>query len=63
MIPIVEYIKRYSDRLDCQRFSVMCHAGDVREILVVLSGQMDETAVGAWIERWRHWSRHGATNA
>lgn len=51
---VVEYNKQYSDRLDGQRFSVVCFAGDVRKIQGVQIGRIRHTAGGAWIKRRLH---------
>lgn len=45
-LPIVEYIERYSDRLDGQRFSAMHFAGDVLGICYVHTARMSDTSVG-----------------
>lgn len=49
--PVMDYIKRYGDRLDGLRFSAMPPLCTTREIRHVQIRRMRDTAIGAWIKR------------
>lgn len=55
-LPVMEYIERYTDRLDGRLFSAMHIVGDVSQISEVCTGRMCDIAAGARIKRWRHWA-------
>lgn len=44
-------------------FAAMCLAGNAKEICDMLPGRMQDTAVGAWIERCWYWCGRNATDS
>lgn len=58
LISVVGYCRVDAEKLDVQRFHGMKLHGDSLELRERSSASSD-TAVGAWIQRWKHWGRSG----
>lgn len=52
--PELQYIERYSARLDGHQFGATRLLVDAKDICNVRTGRLLHTAVGSWTKRWWH---------
>lgn len=58
---VVHCLLAFEGLLDSRRFAAMLCDGDKLTVFDTRTMKECDTLVGAWVRRWRHWGRRGAS--